>query len=112
MRRRVSEAIHDGALQDLLAARQDLVEAAEEGDGAGSLLGRGREGIERAVAGLRQAVHDLHPVVLQHAGLEAAVAAAADNAARAGGFTPTVRVASQRPAAPTTTWCCPSHASC
>ena len=93
MRRRVSEAIHDGALQDLLAARQDLVEAQEDGDEARGLLGRGREGIERAVAGLRQAVHDLHPVVLQHAGLEAAVAAAADNAARAGGFTPTVRVA-------------------
>jgi len=93
MRRRVSEAIHDGALQDLLAARQDLVEAEEDGDEARGLLGRGREGIERAVAGLRQAVHDLHPVVLQHAGLEAAVAAAADNAARAGGFTPTVRVA-------------------
>ena len=45
------------------------------------------------MAGLRQAVHDLHPVVLQHAGLEAAVAAAADNAARSGGFTPSVRVA-------------------
>ena len=93
VRRRVSEAIHDGSLQDLLAARQDLVEAGEgHGDDARGLLNRGREGIERAVGGLRQAVQDLHPVVLQHAGLEAALMAAADHAAGTGGFVPRVSV--------------------
>jgi two-component system NarL family sensor kinase len=50
------------------------------------LLERGRQGIETAVEELREAVQALHPVVLQHAGLEAALKAAADHAARSGGF--------------------------
>jgi two-component system NarL family sensor kinase len=93
-RRRISEELHDGALQDLLAARQDLVEAAGSGDGTTrhEMLGYAREGVERAVKLLREAVHALHPVVLQHGGLEAAMRAAADQAARVGGFTPDVSV--------------------
>jgi PAS domain S-box-containing protein len=89
VRQRISEQLHDGALQDLLAARQDLVEAAgENGDAAmrGEMLGYAREGVERAVKLLREAVHALHPVVLQHGGLEAAMQAAAGQAARQGGF--------------------------
>jgi PAS domain S-box-containing protein len=92
-RQRISEQLHDGALQDLLAARQDLVEA--EGPDPGTrkeMLGYARHGIERAVQRLREAVHALHPVVLQHGGLEAAVQAAADHAARQGGFRPAVTV--------------------
>jgi two-component system NarL family sensor kinase len=56
------------------------------------MLGFAREGVERAVRRLREAVHALHPVVLQHGGLEAAMQAAADQAARQGSFTTHVAV--------------------
>jgi two-component system NarL family sensor kinase len=56
------------------------------------MLSYAREGVERAVALLREAVHALHPVVLQHGGLEAAMQAAADQAARQGGFRAEVTV--------------------
>ncbi|HEV7492922.1 PAS domain S-box protein [Baekduia sp.] len=94
VRQRISEALHDGALQDLLAARQDLVEAAatSEDTAREEMLSYAREGVERAVALLREAVHALHPVVLQHGGLEAAMQAAADQAARQGNFRAEVTV--------------------
>ena len=95
VRQRISEQLHDGALQDLLAARQDLVEAATadaSDDMRAEMLGYAREGVERAVKLLREAVHALHPVVLQHGGLEAAMRAAADQAARQGGFAAAVAV--------------------
>ena len=95
VRQRISEQLHDGALQDLLAARQDLVEAAGTTADAGTreeMLGYAREGVERAVKLLREAVHALHPVVLQHGGLEAAMQAAADQAARQGSFKAEVSV--------------------
>jgi len=95
VRQRISEQLHDGALQDLLAARQDLVEAAtdEASDAMRTeMLGYAREGVERAVKLLREAVHALHPVVLQHGGLEAAMQAAAHQAARQGGFRAEVTV--------------------
>ncbi|WP_445151910.1 PAS domain-containing protein [Baekduia sp. Peel2402] len=95
VRQRISEQLHDGALQDLLAARQDLVEAATEESSHAmrtEMLGYAREGVERAVKLLREAVHALHPVVLQHGGLEAAMQAAADQAARQGGFRAEVTV--------------------
>ncbi|MCW2985731.1 MAG: domain S-box protein [Conexibacter sp.] len=95
VRQRISEQLHDGALQDLLAARQDLVEAAAEGGDAAmrdEMLQYARQGVERAVKLLREAVHALHPVVLQHGGLEAAMRAAADQAARQGSFQAEVTV--------------------
>jgi signal transduction histidine kinase len=96
VRQRISEQLHDGALQDLLAARQDLVEAAAGTFGDSTtreeMLGYAREGVERAVKLLREAVHALHPVVLQHGGLEAAMQAAADQAARQGSFRAEVSV--------------------
>jgi PAS domain S-box-containing protein len=95
VRQRISEQLHDGALQDLLAARQDLVEAGTTADDARTrdeMLGYAREGVERAVKLLREAVHALHPVVLQHGGLEAAMQAAADQAARQGSFRAEVAV--------------------
>lgn len=95
VRQRISEQLHDGALQDLLASRQDLVEAATadaSDEMRNEMLGYAREGVERAVKLLREAVHALHPVVLQHGGLEAAMQAAADQAARQGGFRAAVTV--------------------
>jgi PAS domain S-box-containing protein len=93
-RQRISEQLHDGALQDLLAARQDLVEAAAPGEPGmrDEMLGYARGGVERAVKLLREVVHVLHPVVLQHGGLEAAMQAATDQAARQGSFEAEVSV--------------------
>jgi PAS domain S-box-containing protein len=85
-RRSISEVLHDHALQDLLASRQDLVEVIEEPDGDPERAVRAREGIERAVQLLREAVFNLHPVVLEHAGLASAIRAVADHQARRGGF--------------------------
>ncbi|MBI5106235.1 MAG: PAS domain-containing protein [Solirubrobacterales bacterium] len=92
IRRSISEQLHDGALQDLLAARQDLVEAAGDEPGRTAMIGYAREGVERAVARLREAVQALHPIVLQHGGLEVALQAAAEQTGRTGGFTARVEV--------------------
>jgi PAS domain S-box-containing protein len=85
-RRSISEVLHDHALQDLLASRQDLVEVIEEPDGDPERAVRAREGIERAVQLLRDAVFNLHPVVLEHAGLASAIRAVADHQGRRGEF--------------------------
>ena len=77
-RRRLAEALHDEAMQTLLATRQDLYEAPAD-------LVRARDGIDRAVADLRSAIFDLHPHLLGEAGLGAALQAVADGVARRGG---------------------------
>jgi two-component system NarL family sensor kinase len=69
-RKRLAEALHDEAVQDLLAAGQDLDDAA---GGDAHALERAREGVRTAVAQLRGVVSTLHPYVLEHAGLEAAL---------------------------------------
>ena len=87
-RRELAEALHDDAIQNLLAARQalarDRVEAAD--------LAMVRLGLDRTVAQLRGAVFDLHPYLLEHAGLGPALAAVAEDCARWGGFEPDVSV--------------------
>lgn len=71
-RRQVAEALHDGPLQTLLAARQDLREAAgPNGDPAAAARAAGLIG---DVSGeLRQLTKQLHPSVLEEAGLEPAL---------------------------------------
>ncbi len=91
-RRSISEVLHDHALQDLLASRQDLVEVADEPEGDPQRVVRAREGIERAVQLLRDAVFNLHPVVLQHAGLASAIRAVADHQGRRGNFDSVIEV--------------------
>ncbi|HET8672227.1 MAG TPA: ATP-binding protein [Thermoleophilaceae bacterium] len=91
-RRSISEVLHDHALQDLLASRQDLVEVSDEPDGDPQRVVRAREGIERAVQLLRDAVFNLHPVVLQHAGLASAIRAVADHQGRRGNFESVIEV--------------------
>jgi PAS domain S-box-containing protein len=70
-RQHISERLHDEALQALLAARQDLAQAARTGDAAH--LQRARDGVQQAIRDLRGAVADLHPVFLEHGGLASAV---------------------------------------
>lgn len=81
-RRRIAEDLHDGALQTLLSAKQDLIEASS-----------GRAGVIRATAvvgegidDLRRAVSALHPVTIEHDGLGGAIASVATEAERRGGF--------------------------
>ncbi|BBZ71997.1 histidine kinase [Mycobacterium paraseoulense] len=70
--RRISESIHDGPLQDILAVRQELVEldAALPGD---DRIARALTGLQTASERLRQATFELHPAVLEQVGLAAAV---------------------------------------
>ena len=87
-RRQLAEALHDEAIQNLLAARQELApDRVKDAD-----LGMVRLGLERTVAQLRGAVFDLHPYLLEHAGLGPALDAVAEDCARWGGFDPEVRV--------------------
>jgi two-component system NarL family sensor kinase len=85
-RRRLAEALHDDALQNLLAARQEL------GAGDDASIDLVREGLDQAVVQLREAVFDLHPHLLDQAGLRAALQAVAERAGRRGRFTPAVEV--------------------
>jgi signal transduction histidine kinase len=82
-RRSLAEALHDHALQNLLSARQDLDEALEAT--AHPALDRARTALVRTTGELRDAVFELHPYVLEEAGLQAAVRSLAEDAAgRAG----------------------------
>lgn len=71
-RRQVAEALHDGPLQTLLAARQDLREAIGP---AADLTGlpRASELLGDVSRELRQLTKELHPSVLEEVGLEPAV---------------------------------------
>jgi signal transduction histidine kinase/PAS domain-containing protein len=81
-RREISELLHDGPLQDLLALNQELLRLAD----AGEHLDRARAGIARAISALREIMIDLHPVTFDVAGLESALGAVADQQARHGAF--------------------------
>jgi two-component system NarL family sensor kinase len=80
-RRRLAEALHDEALQNVLAARQEL------GAGEHARLDLVADGLDATMTQLRAAVFDLHPHLLEHAGLGPALKAVADRAAGRGGFT-------------------------
>ncbi|OBF60684.1 histidine kinase [Mycobacterium sp. 852002-51971_SCH5477799-a] len=83
--RRISEFIHDGPLQDILAVRQELVEldAAFDGD---ERVGRALAGLQTASERLRQATFELHPAVLEQVGLGAAVQQLAEFTAQRSGI--------------------------
>jgi two-component system NarL family sensor kinase len=85
-RRRLAEALHDEAIQNLLAARQDL------DGGTADSLSRAQIGLDRTVSQLREAIFDLYPYVLEQAGLEAALRAVAEQQGRRAGFEWTVSV--------------------
>jgi two-component system NarL family sensor kinase len=83
-RRALAEGLHDQAIQNLLSARHDLEEVAEAG--GGEALERADAAVEATIAELREAVFELHPYVLEQSGLDAALRAAGQRAARRGGF--------------------------
>ena len=81
-RRDISEMLHDGPLQDLLALNQELLRLPDGGEH----LERAQAGIGRAIGALREIMVDLHPVAFEVAGLESALGAVADQQARHGAF--------------------------
>lgn len=81
-RRDISELLHDGPLQDLLALNQELLRLRSGGEH----LDRARAGIGRAIGALREIMVDLHPVAFEVAGLESALGAVAEQQARQGAF--------------------------
>jgi two-component system NarL family sensor kinase len=83
-RRDLAEGLHDNAIQNLLAARQDVEEAAKQSNDPN--LARARAELTETLADLRNAIFELHPDVLEQAGLEAALRAVAERAGRRGGF--------------------------
>jgi two-component system NarL family sensor kinase len=83
-RRGLAEALHDHALQNLLSARHELEEAAEAT--THPALDRADTALVETVAQLREAVFELHPYVLEEAGLKAALRSVAQQAANRAGL--------------------------
>jgi two-component system NarL family sensor kinase len=88
-RRVLAESLHDGAIQSLLSARQDLDEAS---GGEEQALGRAQNAVDESVAQLRDAVRHLHPSVLEAGGLRPAVMALARAHAERSGFVVDVKI--------------------
>jgi two-component system, NarL family, sensor kinase len=84
-RRGISEALHDGALQELLAVRNELYVMAGHG-GDDQALAATQERLTAIVARLRDVMSALHPTMLQYGGLEAALLAVVEQERGAGEF--------------------------
>jgi two-component system NarL family sensor kinase len=89
-RRRLAELLHDESVQTLSVARQELVDYHRTGRDAS--FERARSAIDETMAQLRGEIFELHPYVLDHAGLPAALSALADRSARRMGAEITVAV--------------------
>ncbi len=81
----LSERLHDGALQSVLAARYDL--AAIRAAGSTEALDRMNSALTDSVHLLRDVVRELHPEVLDRSGLRAAVEQLAHSVAERGELT-------------------------
>ena len=81
-RRVLAERLHDGALQYLLAARHDLEDARQRADP--EAFDRLELALTESSRLLRSTVTELHPAVLEHAGLAHALRQLADSATTAG----------------------------
>ena len=79
----LSEALHDGALQYVLAARQDLEDARETSNPTS--FDRVDQALTESGRLLRQTVTQLHPAVLEQAGLATALGDLVDSFRRPGG---------------------------
>jgi two-component system NarL family sensor kinase len=83
-RKQLAEDLHDGPIQNLFAARHALTRAASaEPEGTEA---QAHAAITQTLAQLRSAVVELHPFLLEQAGVAAAIAQIARSAAERGGF--------------------------
>lgn len=83
-RQALAEGLHDSAIQNLLSARHYLEEA--EDTAAHPALARADAALAQTVGELREAAFELHPYLLAQAGLETALRAVGQRAARRGNF--------------------------
>ena len=90
-RRRVSQALHDDALQNLIAAYDELTEAERDREYEEACR-RIAPLIGRSIDQLRDTALELHPLLLERKGLLVALDAIARGAAGLGGFRVSVRV--------------------
>jgi two-component system, NarL family, sensor kinase len=81
--RQLAEALHDEDLQLLMVVRQELPADAP---------GRAREQLDQVIEHLRGEISELHPAVLDHVGLSAAVRQVAERQAKIAGFAAIVEV--------------------
>ncbi len=92
-RQALAEALHDNAIQNLLSAGHELEEV---GDAYSSpALDRASTALADTVVRLREAVFELHPYVLEAAGIEAALRTVGERVADSGGFR--LRLEARRP---------------
>ena len=89
-RRRLAELLHDESVQTLALAQQELGDYHRTGRDAS--FQRARAAIAEAMAQLRGEIFELHPYVLEHAGLPAALRAIAERWAERMGARITVAV--------------------
>ncbi len=82
-RRRLAEVLHDDAVQNLLLARHELHDHHRRHDE--DSYRRADAALAATVDQIRGEIFELHPYVLDHAGLRAAVTALAESAARRSG---------------------------
>lgn len=78
----LAQQLHDGALQYVLAARQDVDELSERRHGDSDSLARIDHALVESARLLRSKVAELHPAVLDHAGLPVALGHLAEANAR------------------------------
>jgi len=90
-RRTISEALHDRALQDLIAVRNELFAMTGRGGDDAALEAAQRRLVE-IISRLREVMSALHPTVLQYGGLEAALHAVAEQHGGAAAFEAAVTV--------------------
>jgi signal transduction histidine kinase/PAS domain-containing protein len=91
-RREISETLHDGPLQDVLALHQHVARLEPRDAQEAMYLARALDGLRHAIAGLREVMLELHPVVLEVGGLESALGAVAAQQGQLGGFEAVVHV--------------------
>ena len=84
-RRRLAEALHDHAVQNLLSARHDLQELGEAVHEQPALT-RAENAVAQTLDDLRETIFELHPYVLDEVGLAAAIRATAERAAERTGM--------------------------
>ncbi|NUO89859.1 MAG: hypothetical protein HOQ18_03390 [Dermatophilaceae bacterium] len=87
-RRRLSQDLHDGIVQDIVALGYALPTVAAalppEAKAARGLLEQVHKDVARGVAGVRELLTDVYPADLEHGGLEPAVQDLAERQRRAG----------------------------
>lgn len=88
-RRRLSEQLHDGPLQDLMAAGQDLDQALGGDPDAADYA---RDALASGVLNLRDVIADLHPPALDHGGLRPALEAVVTRARQRARFDARIEV--------------------